>query len=107
MLEPVGRLGLADVLRVEQAQIPRGAAVIIVTGSVQQEVVETAQLLRRSGLPPVLVLLDASSFGGPQGSQALVHAAGHAGIPTRRFSDAVNPSLRASIRIRQAYAAVA
>jgi uncharacterized protein (DUF58 family) len=107
VLEPVGRLGLSDVLRVEQAQIPRGAAVIIITGSVQQEVVETAQLLRRSGLPPVLVLLDASSFGGPQGSQALLHAAGHAGIPTRllQCGEPIPAGLESTMR--QAYAAVA
>ncbi len=95
VLEARGTLSVDEVLRVEQGQIPRGAAVILITPSRQLELVDTARQLRRSGLPPVLVSLDAATFGGPPGSSAVFEAARVAGIPARqiRCGQAIGSSL--------------
>lgn len=85
VLEADGMLSVNEVLRVEQGQIPRGAAVILITPTRQLEIVDTARQLRRSGLPPVIVSLDAETFGGPPGSSEVFEAARLAGIPARRI----------------------
>lgn len=95
VLEAEGSLSIDEVLKVEQGQIPRGAAVILVTASTRMEIVATARQLRRSGLAPVLVLLDAASFGGLPGTAAVYEAARAAGIPVRRIrrGDALGSAL--------------
>lgn len=85
VLGACGTHSVDEVLRVEQGQIPRGAAVILITPSCRLEIVDTLRQLRRSGLPPVLVSLDAATFGGPPGSSAVFEAARAAGIPARRI----------------------
>ena len=95
-----GNLTLDEVLRVEQGQIPRGAAVVLITPSPRLDLVDTARQLRRSGLPPVLVLIDAATFGGAQGSAAVLEAARAAGIPARRirYGEAIGSSLESAER---------
>jgi uncharacterized protein (DUF58 family) len=107
VLEPSGSLSLQDVLKVEQAQIPRGAAVVLITASTELSVVDAARRLKRSGLPPVLVLLDASSFGGRPGSAALLEMALSAGIPTRmiRCGEMVGMALERQVDAASAVAA--
>jgi uncharacterized protein (DUF58 family) len=85
VLEASGELSVEEVLRVEQGQIPRGAAVILITPARRLEIVDTARQLRRSGLPPVLISLDGETFGGPPGSSAVFEAARLAGIPARQI----------------------
>jgi len=107
VLEATGMLRLDEVLRVEQGQIPRGAAVVLITSSSDLGIVDTLRQLRRSGLPPVLVSLDGESFGGPAGSTAVFEAARQAGIPARkiRCGDAIASSLEQADRTRMPSAA--
>jgi hypothetical protein len=61
--------------------MPRGSTAIIITPSVDQEVALVADLLSQRGLRPVLVLLDAATFGGPSGTQSLAEAVTAFGVP--------------------------
>ena len=78
-----GAMDLEDLMKVEVPQIPRGSAAIVVTASPEERVLVAARHLERRGIPPVLVLLDASSFGGPPGSESLALAARRNGYPVR------------------------
>jgi uncharacterized protein (DUF58 family) len=83
VVEGVGGIDLEDLMMVELPQIPRGAAAVVVTASPDERVLAAARHLERRGVPPVLVLLDAESFGGPSGSSALAQAARRDGYPVR------------------------
>ena len=51
--------------------MPRGSTAVIVTPSASDTVYRTADLLMRRGMRPVIVLLDALTFGGYFSSQAV------------------------------------
>jgi uncharacterized protein (DUF58 family) len=102
VLEASGTLRIDEVLRVEQGQIPRGAAVILISSSSDLAVVDSLRQLRRGGLPPVLVCLDRESFGGSAGSSAVFEGARQAGIPARllRCGEAIASNLERADRTR-------
>jgi uncharacterized protein (DUF58 family) len=83
VVEGIGAIDLEDLMMVELPQIPRGAAAVVVTASPDERVLAAARHLDRRGVPPVLVLLDAASFGGPPGSAGLADAARRHGYPVR------------------------
>jgi uncharacterized protein (DUF58 family) len=107
VVEGAGALDLEDLMMVEVPQIPRGSAAIVVTASPDERVLVAARHLERRGIPPVLVLLDASSFGGPPGSQALAQAARRNGYPVRllRCGESLAAGLAAPLTAPQATAA--
>jgi uncharacterized protein (DUF58 family) len=83
VLDGQGDLSLADVLKLEAPQLPRGAVVVLITPDVGEEVLLAARQLKRRALPPVLVLLDGASFGGAQGALNAAVAAQKSGLPVR------------------------
>jgi uncharacterized protein (DUF58 family) len=83
VLEAEGWMSLEEVLKIETPQIPRGASVVLVTPTVSPGILTSARQLDRRGLMPVLVFLDAQSFGGPSGSQAIAATAQKAGFTVR------------------------
>lgn len=95
VLEARGAISLLDLLKVEGHRIPRGASVVMVTASVNPKIIASAQDLSRKGISPVLILLDAESFGGEPGSQAMLVAAQSAGIAARliRYEDSLAEEL--------------
>lgn len=95
VIELKGDLSLVEVLRVEGMHIPRDAGVLLITSDVSPGVFDSARDLARLGRPPGLILLDASSFGGPHGSKALFERASKVGIPTAMVENGV--PLRRSI----------
>lgn len=80
VLKCEGALSLEEVLKVESVQVPRGASVILVTAASQPTLLTLARQLERRGLLPILILLEARSFGGREGAQALAAAAQRAGL---------------------------
>lgn len=83
VMEAVGRVALHDVLKIDGERIPRGGTVILITPDVRPEVIQAARNLKRMARNPVLVLLDAQSFGGREGTMALAATARKEGLPVR------------------------
>ena len=102
VLDARGSISLVDLLKVEGHRIPRGASVVMVTASRDPRVIASAQDLTRKGISPIIILLDAESFGGEEGSEDQLVAAQAAGISARliRYEDSLAQSLtqRASYR---------
>jgi len=71
LLRAEGDLPLLGLVTAEAQHLPRGSTVVLITPSVQKEVVVAVDLLVRKALRPVVVLLDAASFGGAPGTADL------------------------------------
>ena len=95
VLEAEGDFSLEELLKVEGPMIPRGASVVVVTPSIHPSVVASVHDLKRRGLAPVLILIDALSFGGKDGTQKLVAAAQLHGVPVRivRYEEPLSEAL--------------
>jgi uncharacterized protein (DUF58 family) len=78
-----GSLSLEEVLRIELRQIPRGASVVLITPETDPGLLTVVRQLDRRGLLPILVLVDASSFGGDQGTAGLASGAQRMGFVVR------------------------
>lgn len=95
VLKAQGKLRLDEVLKVEGMRVPQGATAILITASVQPRVLEALRNLSHTGRQPALVLMEAASFGGPEGTAALAEGAVRLGVPVRllrngdRLSDAL------------------
>jgi uncharacterized protein (DUF58 family) len=83
VVEAVGRVNLSDVLKIDGERIPRGGTAIVITPDVRPDVLQAVHYLRRMERKPVLVLLDAASFGGQEGTSELAAAAKQEGLPVR------------------------
>ncbi|HUS84435.1 MAG TPA: DUF58 domain-containing protein [Anaerolineales bacterium] len=86
VLNAVGNNSLQDVIKIEGSRIPQGATAIFITPSISTDMLAGVRRLRHTGRQPVLVLLDAASFGGPEGSQTIGEAARRSGIAVRTLS---------------------
>jgi uncharacterized protein (DUF58 family) len=86
VLEAKGDFSINELLKIEGPRIPRGASVVVITPSVAPSVLATVHELKRSGLSPVLVLLNSQSFGGLEGSRRIASASHTEGIPVRFVS---------------------
>lgn len=84
-----GDLNLEEVLRVEGPQIPRDAGVLLISPDTSPRVLDVARDLGRLGRPPVMILLESISFGGPHGSYALYERCLNHGIPSALISQGV------------------
>jgi uncharacterized protein (DUF58 family) len=80
-LHAEGDLSISALTGAHAQHIPRGSTVIIITPSVEDEMVIAADLLSRRGLRPVVVLLEAASFGGLPGTGGLSSAIASLGVP--------------------------
>jgi uncharacterized protein (DUF58 family) len=61
--------------------VPRGSTLIMITPSVSRDVLFATDQVRRLGLRPIVVLLDAQSFGGAAGSSQLAANLTGFGVP--------------------------
>ncbi len=76
----------------QQAQhIPRGSTVVIITPSVNPRIVLGLDQVVRLGLHPVVVLLDANSFGGALGTERIEESVKSMNIPICRVENAEGP----------------
>jgi uncharacterized protein (DUF58 family) len=81
-IEGEGKLPLYGLVTAQAGTIPRGSTVILITSSVQSEVLLASGELERRGLQPVVVLINAGSFGGAVGSKDLAAEMIARNIPT-------------------------
>jgi uncharacterized protein (DUF58 family) len=80
-LEADGSLSISALVTAHAQHIPRGSTVIIITPSVHREVALAADMLAQRGLRPVVVLLDAATFGGSEGTTKLADAVAALRVP--------------------------
>jgi uncharacterized protein (DUF58 family) len=94
-LEASGRLSIEEVIRIEAPRFPRGATAVLITPDPRTELLLAAQELERRRVSPVLVLLDAESFGGAPGSAQLASRASQRGLIARliRYGDKVGAAM--------------
>ncbi|MEJ2569334.1 MAG: DUF58 domain-containing protein [Anaerolineales bacterium] len=93
---------LDQVLRVEYPRIPRGSTVIVITAAAGPVVMGVLRRLIIGDRRPILISLDASTFGGPEDTNALPSAAGREGVPVIevRCGDSLEDALNLSSRRR-------
>ena len=83
VLEAVGAHSLDEVLKIEGDLIPRGATVVLITADVRPVVGGIVRELARQGHVPIVLLLDAASFRGPYGAEALLASFSSSGTTAR------------------------
>lgn len=90
VLQAHGSLPLQGLVEAQAKHVPRGSTVVLITPTVRQEFVYLVEYLLRRGLRPVVVLIEASTFGGPVGSADLSEQVLALGVPVRTISYGVD-----------------
>jgi len=70
-LKGEGELPLLGLVTAQMANIPRGSVVVVVTSSSHEAVANAADSLAQRKIRPVVILVDAASFGGSSGVEQL------------------------------------
>jgi len=76
-----GKIPLQALVEAQARNLPRGSTVVIITPAYGDGVSLSVELLSRSGMRPIIVLIDAESFGGPTGSVRVMRQLELMGIP--------------------------
>jgi uncharacterized protein (DUF58 family) len=79
----IGNLPLRALIETQVKHMVRGSTVVLITASTSREVALIVDFLLQRGLKPIVVIIDASSFGGPEGSAQLVESIKILGVPHR------------------------
>jgi uncharacterized protein (DUF58 family) len=85
-----GKLSLASLVDLQAPQMPLGSSALLVTPSVDDNVLLAVELLQRRNLRPVVVLLIAETFGGNSGSEELAARLAQRAIPVCRVDNGAN-----------------
>jgi uncharacterized protein (DUF58 family) len=80
-VEADGRLSLAALVSAQASQLPQGSTAILITPTVQPELLQAVDDLQRRYLRPVVVLLDAQTFGGMRGTEKLARSLRERRVP--------------------------
>jgi uncharacterized protein (DUF58 family) len=76
-----GNLSLAGLVATQAPLLPQGSSVILVTPTTNTDLLQAVDELQLHYLAPIVVLLDAKSFGGPAGTAALLSALNERRVP--------------------------
>ena len=76
ILRAVGTLPLWGLIDIQVQHLARGSTIVVITHSVEEEVVLIVDFLSRRGLRPVIVLIDPASFNGPVGTEEIAEGLG-------------------------------
>jgi uncharacterized protein (DUF58 family) len=87
-----GELPLRALIETQVKHMVRGSTIVIITSSTSHEVALVVDFLIQRGLKPIIVLVDASSFGGPQGTETLAANIKLMGVPYRLITNGVDIS---------------
>ncbi len=80
-----GSLPLEELIATQSGQLPQGSSAVLITSSVRPEIIQAIDDLLRRNLNPTVVLLDALSFGGMEGSVALEESLRKINVPVCRI----------------------
>jgi uncharacterized protein (DUF58 family) len=83
LLRMDGDVPLRGLIETQVKHIARGSTVVIITPSIDREVIIIFDHLLRRGIRPIAVLMDRESFGGEPGVEFLVEQTKSMGIPVR------------------------
>jgi uncharacterized protein (DUF58 family) len=86
LLRAEGELPIWGLVDIQAQHLARGSTVVLITHSVEKEVVMAIDFLARRGLRPVVILIDAASFNGRNGTDALAESIRYMRIPLRVVS---------------------
>ncbi len=87
-----GDLPLRALIETQVKHMVRGSTVVLITSSTSREVALIGDFLLQRGLRPIVVLMDASTFGGPPGVDQLVDSIKLLGVPYRMVKNEVDLS---------------
>jgi uncharacterized protein (DUF58 family) len=87
ILRAKGEMPFSQVLNADGSRLTRGTTVVIISPSTRQDWAESALYLHSRGLRVLAIIVDAASFGGPDGSTGLRDRLLAAGIPTATVSE--------------------
>jgi uncharacterized protein (DUF58 family) len=95
VFKATGGVELEDVMKIESPRIPQGATVILITPSASTKLLASVHHLSHAGRQPMLISLDAASFGGRESNAAFVDAASRSGVLSRtlRYGDDLGSAL--------------
>ncbi|MBI5962806.1 MAG: DUF58 domain-containing protein [Chloroflexi bacterium] len=80
-VEANGSLSIAALVAVQASQLPQGSSVILVTPTVRPDLIHAVDDLQRRFLRPVVVLLEAETFGGVRGTDNLISSLRERRVP--------------------------
>lgn len=83
LLRAVGGIPLRGLVETQVKHMVRGSTVVLITPTVSNEVALLADYLLQRGLKPIVILLQADSFGGETGSGELLARIKMIGVPVR------------------------
>ncbi|MBN2147025.1 MAG: DUF58 domain-containing protein [Anaerolineales bacterium] len=83
LLRATGGLPLRGLIETQVKHMTRGSTVVMVTPSTSPDIALTVDFLIQRGLKPVMVLLDAATFGGDEGAELLADKLRILSIPMR------------------------
>jgi len=78
-----GKLPIWGLMDIQAQHLARGSTIVMITHSVEQEVIMATDFLARRGLRPVVVLIDAASFNGPEGTSEIASGLRYMNVPLR------------------------
>lgn len=85
-----GDLPLRALIETQVKHMVRGSTVVLITPSTSREVALMVDFLIQRGLKPIIVLLDAASFGGKPGTEELAGNVELLGVPYRLIENGVD-----------------
>lgn len=87
LLQANGLMEISALVTAQGQYLTRGSTVVLITPSMREQVVIAVDFLQRRGLRPVVILLDAATFGGPKGAALSEASLRSLLIPVRRISN--------------------
>jgi len=87
-----GSLPLRALIETQVKHMVRGSTVVLITPSTSHEVALIGDFLLQRGLKPIVVLIDASTFGGPTGTEQLAESIKLLGVPYRMIKNEMDLS---------------
>ena len=80
-VEANGKLSIAALVSAQASQLPQGSSVILITPTTRPDLLHAVDDLLLRSLHPVVILLDAQTFGGPRGTEKLVNSLRERRVP--------------------------
>ena len=90
LLRAGGSMRISALATAQGQYLTRGSTVVVITPSMREEVIVSADYMNRRGLRPIFLLLDAASFGGPPGVEGIEHGLRLLAIPVKRVANGDN-----------------